>query len=203
MNKIRTHYDNLKVSRDAPDEVIRAAYRVLCQRFHPDRNQNDAEAARIMSIINTSYAVLSDPEDRRQHDVWIRQEERSYGWSTSADDDYSAAGPAPVPAPAQQAGARPVAPKPAAPARGVAPRARSSSNGIKAIVALYFAVAVVCMVYIYSHSGAGPEFTLNQSVSKSTPIKGIAAENKSDTDPDKPIPAPGWANRAPLAWEKK
>jgi hypothetical protein len=201
VRKVRTHYDNLKVSRDAPDEVIRAAYRVLCQRFHPDRNQDDAEAARIMSIINTSYAVLSDPEARRQHDVWIRQEERSYGWSTSTDDDYSAAGPAP--AQEQQAEARPAAPKATARARGVAPKARSSANGIRAIVALYFVVVVLGLVYAYVHSGGGPEFTLNQPFSKSTPIKGIVVESPPGTDQDKPLPVPGYTKRAPLDWEKK
>ena len=59
-----THYDNLKVARDAPSEVIRAAYRALTQRYHPDRNP-DPEAARIMQIINRAYEVLSDPEPAR------------------------------------------------------------------------------------------------------------------------------------------
>ena len=35
MPTIRTHYDNLKVARNAPPEVIRAAYRVLAQKYHP------------------------------------------------------------------------------------------------------------------------------------------------------------------------
>lgn len=48
MEKIHTHYDNLKVAREAPPEVIRAAYRALSQRYHPDRNPANAEAARIM-----------------------------------------------------------------------------------------------------------------------------------------------------------
>ena len=38
MAKIRTHYDNLKVARDAPIEVIRAAYKSLCMKYHPDLN---------------------------------------------------------------------------------------------------------------------------------------------------------------------
>lgn len=69
--KFRTHYDNLKVSQDAPFEVIKAAYRSLIQKHHPDRNGDDPESHRILSIINQSYEVLSDPEARKQHDEWI------------------------------------------------------------------------------------------------------------------------------------
>ena len=68
MPRVYTHYDNLKVARNAPPEVIRAAYKILSQKFHPDRNPGDREAARIMAIINASYEVLSDPERRREHD---------------------------------------------------------------------------------------------------------------------------------------
>ena len=72
--KIRTHYDNLKVSRDAPPEVIRAAYKSLTQKYHPDRNP-DPQAAKIMLHLNQAYQVLSDPEKRDNHDKWIRLEE--------------------------------------------------------------------------------------------------------------------------------
>lgn len=78
MADIRTHYDNLKVSRDAPDSVIRAAYRTLSQQYHPDKRPNDERAARIMAIINQSYEVLSDPEKRRSHDAWITREEAKH-----------------------------------------------------------------------------------------------------------------------------
>ncbi len=74
MSKIRTHYDNLKVAQDAPIEVIRAAYRSLSQKHHPDKNPGDTDAHRVMSIINRSYEVLSDPEQRQQHDEWIAQQ---------------------------------------------------------------------------------------------------------------------------------
>ena len=75
MAKIHTHYDNLKVSRNAPPEIIRAAYKTLSQRFHPDKNLGNTEAVRIMVIINTSYDVLSKPNRRREHDQWIAQQE--------------------------------------------------------------------------------------------------------------------------------
>lgn len=75
MARIHTHYDNLKVARDAPPEVIRAAYKTLSQKYHPDRHGNSAEAIRIIQIINNAYAVLSDPAKRREHDEWISRNE--------------------------------------------------------------------------------------------------------------------------------
>ena len=69
--RIRTHYDNLKVAPDAPIEAIRAAYRLLCKKYHPDQNRHNPDAHRIMSLVNRSYQVLSDPERRRAHDEWI------------------------------------------------------------------------------------------------------------------------------------
>jgi curved DNA-binding protein CbpA len=70
---LRTHYDNLQVSRTASAEVIRAAYRTLAQRWHPDRNPEDrAHAERVTRIINAAYEALSDPARRAEHDSWIK-----------------------------------------------------------------------------------------------------------------------------------
>lgn len=82
MAQVYTHYDNLKVARNAPPEVIRAAYKTLSQKFHPDRNPGNADAARIMAIINTSYEVLSDPDKRQEHDQWVALQERMAAQAT-------------------------------------------------------------------------------------------------------------------------
>lgn len=71
----QTHYDTLKVSRDAPIEVIRAAYRALSQKYHPDRNPTDSAAADFMGLLNNAYEILSDPDRRHAHDAWIRDVE--------------------------------------------------------------------------------------------------------------------------------
>lgn len=76
MARVHTHYDNLKVARDAPPEVIRAAYKTLSQKHHPDRHGNSKEAIRIIQLINTAYEVLSDPARRKEHDEWIARTER-------------------------------------------------------------------------------------------------------------------------------
>ena len=75
MNGPHTHYDNLKVTRNAPPEVIRAAYKILCQQFHPDRHDGHPKATQTFQIINAAYEVLSNPDKRRQHDQWIAKAE--------------------------------------------------------------------------------------------------------------------------------
>ena len=87
MAKIHTHYDNLKVSRMAPPEVIRAAYKALSQKYHPDKNAGDEKAARIMAIVNSAYETLSDPQRRKEHDEWIVSEEWEIEWLESTRDD--------------------------------------------------------------------------------------------------------------------
>lgn len=107
MAKIHTHYDNLKVARMAPQEVIRAAYKALTQKYHPDKNPGDEKSARIMAIVNTAYGILSDPVRRKEHDDWIAAEELEIAWieSAHADDGHKGARahgwePRPVEAPA-------------------------------------------------------------------------------------------------------
>jgi DnaJ domain len=111
MGKIHTHYDNLKVSRMAPQEVIRAAYKALSQKYHPDKNPGDEKAARIMAIVNSAYGILSDPLRRKEHDEWIAAEEWEVDWVESTrhedgrgdkgrpDSEHWAADPADMPAP--------------------------------------------------------------------------------------------------------
>lgn len=86
MSNIRTHYDILNVTRNAPPEVIRAAYKTLAQQFHPDRNPNNIESAQIMATINASYEILSDATRRKEYDYWILQEELALNKNNSKDN---------------------------------------------------------------------------------------------------------------------
>jgi formylglycine-generating enzyme required for sulfatase activity len=70
---MKTHYENLRVAENAPDEVIKAAYRALSQKYHPDKNNGSKDFEWIMQIINSSYAVLSNPEKRRLYDDYLKQ----------------------------------------------------------------------------------------------------------------------------------
>jgi len=72
VEKVRTRYDDLQVVETATIEVIRGAYRYLAQKWHPDKNpDNVALAEKNTKIINEAFAVLSDPQRRREHDAWI------------------------------------------------------------------------------------------------------------------------------------
>ena len=65
----KDYYRILGVLDDAEDIVIRAAYKVLAQKYHPDKWKGDrAEATLRMSEINDAYGVLSDAEKRKQYD---------------------------------------------------------------------------------------------------------------------------------------
>lgn len=70
-----SHYGRLKVTQDAPVEVIRAAYRVLAAKYHPDRQQvgdtGAADANAEMSALNTAYQVLIHPDSRRDYDALL------------------------------------------------------------------------------------------------------------------------------------
>lgn len=65
------HYERLKVTQDAPPEVIRAAYRALANRLHPERSGEGAgggDAHEQMVALNAAYEVLIDPALRRDYD---------------------------------------------------------------------------------------------------------------------------------------
>lgn len=83
----QTHYDSLKVSRTAPIEVIKAAYKTLAQKYHPDKNQCNAEAALIMEKINVAYDILSNPLKREEYDTWLKYKENFK--NNSFKNDYS------------------------------------------------------------------------------------------------------------------
>ena len=70
-----TYYDVLQVERDASPERVRAAYRKLAQKYHPDKMPGNANASRAMAAINAAYEVLSDRHRRTEHDLWIRRAE--------------------------------------------------------------------------------------------------------------------------------
>jgi len=64
----RDYYEVLGVSRDADDAALKKAYRNLAKKYHPDTNQGNAEAETKFKEASEAYAVLSDPEKRRQYD---------------------------------------------------------------------------------------------------------------------------------------
>ncbi|VDO93050.1 unnamed protein product [Soboliphyme baturini] len=62
-------YKLLGVEKFASESEIKAAYRKLAFKYHPDKNPGSSEAAEKFKKISIAYAVLSDPTRRRQYDL--------------------------------------------------------------------------------------------------------------------------------------
>src|SRR5580700_7577026 len=71
----QTHYEVLGVPREAKEAEIKAAYRRLVLRHHPDRSK-DPNAAQIFSRISQAFEVLSDPMERGRYDMTLQDESR-------------------------------------------------------------------------------------------------------------------------------
>src|SRR5690349_24886643 len=64
----RDYYETLGVGRTATETEIKAAYRRLVIKFHPDHNPNNAAAEESFKQVTEAYAVLSDGEKRQRYD---------------------------------------------------------------------------------------------------------------------------------------
>ncbi len=67
------YYKVLEVDRNASQEVIRAAYRALAKKYHPDKSALE-NAIEKMQQINVAYGVLSSEETRKEYDKKLIQE---------------------------------------------------------------------------------------------------------------------------------
>ena len=64
----RDYYEVLGVDKSADEASIKKAYRALAKKYHPDMNPGDAEAEKKFKEASEAYAILSDPEKKRQYD---------------------------------------------------------------------------------------------------------------------------------------
>jgi len=81
----KDYYKILGVDRNATQEEIKRAYRKLALKYHPDRNKGDKQAEERFKEIGEAYAVLSDPEKRKQYDTFGSQD---FGRRFSQEDIF-------------------------------------------------------------------------------------------------------------------
>jgi len=65
----RDYYDVLGVDRSSSQDEIKRAFRKLAFKYHPDRNKEPDAEARFKEV-SEAYAILSDPEKKRQYDAF-------------------------------------------------------------------------------------------------------------------------------------
>ncbi len=88
------YYETLEVSPNASPAVIKAAYRSLMQRYHPDKNPNNSAVAAQAVRVALAYEVLSDAVKRAAYDLQFKQhlanQAHALGGLSEAADGQSA-----------------------------------------------------------------------------------------------------------------
>ncbi|OUP51360.1 molecular chaperone DnaJ [Lachnoclostridium sp. An181] len=64
----RDYYEVLGVDKNADEAALKKAYRALAKKYHPDMNPGDKDAEKKFKEASEAYAILSDPDKRRQYD---------------------------------------------------------------------------------------------------------------------------------------
>ena len=71
------------MTKESTDADIKKAYRKLALKWHPDKNsdteENKSKAEKMFKEVNEAYAVLSDPQKRKQHDMGMSLDDMTNG----------------------------------------------------------------------------------------------------------------------------
>lgn len=73
------YYEILQVNKNASNEIIEKAYKILVKKYHPDLQKNNLknEYEEKIKKINEAYETLSDSEKRKNYDIFLTNNEIS------------------------------------------------------------------------------------------------------------------------------
>ena len=84
------YYKTLGIKNTATQEEIKAKYKALVKKYHPDLYQGDKTyAERKTKELNIAYETLSDPELRKEYDLELFPPAPSTGYYSSSSNNYS------------------------------------------------------------------------------------------------------------------
>jgi DnaJ-like protein len=192
------HYSVLGVNADAPDEVIRAAYRALAAKYHPDRNPGDSAAELQLKRLNAAFRVVGDPERRKQYDELTQSPEASEPPHQATPNEPPACKAPGESVPGHEARSnKPPLTAPGKDDRAQTPSARAKNGNLVAVVVAgaLIAVGAIATAAGLLQSGAStephPETTAAQS---SEPRRDVAPARPDETALDVPPLLPDeWA----------
>lgn len=157
------HYAALGVSSSSDDVVIRAAYKALMLKYHPDTNKSQGATERATAI-NAAFAVLGDPQRRANYDA-----------SRNSQSAPPPPSPPPAPPPPPKGGHRPQQ-SPAADALTAPPAGWVAKLG--GILAVLIVGAVVRVaVHEANRSSSSPTSTLSAAAD---PMSAMGMDTMTD-----------------------
>lgn len=157
----------LGVSPDAPDEVIRAAYRALATKYHPDRNPSDRDAELKLKRLNAAYAVLGEPGKRRLYDELTQ--------SPQASDEPPPEPPRKEPPKAEQ-------PRWKVPDSARPPTSASEGKGAQATLAVFLVLGAV--IFWLSRQDSRDEKPGDHASTSTTAAPAVATATPAPTVPE-------------------
>lgn len=73
-------YDELGIPKTASQDEIKKAYRKMAMKWHPDKNQDNADATDKFQRISHAYSILSDPKKRDYYDRYGKVDEDNFNF---------------------------------------------------------------------------------------------------------------------------
>ena len=67
---MRDYYEILNIDKNVSEQDLKKAYRKIAMKNHPDRNPGDKNAENTFKEAAEAYAVLSNPQKRKQYDAF-------------------------------------------------------------------------------------------------------------------------------------